>query len=118
MWDRCYTDVAETQNNQYYNIQQAQKILTKLSFIDPAKIYKFIYGDTVVTGVDATTDKDIVSKVAYKVSVHQQLTTPNGYYGTVKDFLLKVDQINQDELDRTLKDAGFGSYTPFGIIKN
>lgn len=113
IWDKCYTDVAESQ--QYFNAQQAQKVYTKVSFIDPGKIYEFINGDSVVTGEDEN-GKEIVSKVEYKVSVHQVLSNPNGYYGMSRDYLLKIDQINKDELDRILKDAGFGSYSPFGIV--
>ena len=106
IWDRCAIDIAEPQ--QYYNAQQMQKVYTKVSYIDLAKIYKFIYGDTVITGVDSATGKDIISKVDYKIEVTNSVGT--------KDFLLKIEQINQDELDRILKDLGVGSYSPFGIV--
>ena len=110
LWDRCAIDVAEPQ--QHYNAQQAQKVYTKVSYIDPAKIYKLIYGDSVVTGVDSN-GRDILSKVDYLIEVKNSIGAPNGY---TKDFLLKIEQINRDELDRILKDLGVGSYSPFGII--
>ena len=111
IWDRCAIDIAEPQ--QYYNNNQAQKVFTKVSYVDIAEIYRFIYGNEVVLGVDTLTGKDIVSKVDYKIDIINSISTPNGYN---KDFLLKIEQINQDELDRILKDIGVGNYSPFGIV--
>lgn len=111
IWERCAMDVAEPQ--QHYNAQQAQKVFSKVSYIDPAKMYKLIYGESVISGVDITTGKDIVSKVEYKIEVVSSVGAPNGYN---KDFLLKIEQINQDELNRILHDIGVGSYSPFGIV--
>ena len=111
IWDRCAIDIAEPQ--QYYNNNQAQKVFTKVSYVDIAEIYRFIYGNEIVHGVDSFSGKDIVSRVDYKIEIINSLSTPNGYN---KDFLLKIEQINQDELDRILKDLGVGSYSPFGIV--
>lgn len=113
IWSKCAADVAEPQ--QYYNAQQAQKVFTKVSYIDLSKIYKLIYGDTIVTGIDKVTGEDLVSRVDYKIEVKNPISSPNGY---AKDFLLRIDQICQDELDRVLKDVGVGSYSPFGIVNN
>ena len=112
-WDVCSTDVAEPQG--LINGQQAQKTLSKISYIDVASIFAFRSGDKVTTNIiDKNTGEQLISKVDYFVTILGSKINPFG----IKEYAVDIKQINNDVLNSTLVDFNLKDYSPFGINRS
>ena len=117
IWDKCYTDIAD--GAQYSNGFQAQKVCTKLSYIDPIKVLEFAHGKYVKVGRDRETGNDIKERVFYTININQVLNSPIGMRNNsgTTEYLLKIDRLNDVKMKNTSADLGLGNYSSLGIVK-